>query len=57
MFESNATSGSDTGKKIRYEPIERRRRDRRSAVSDRRTEERADSDRSDRRQKSDRRKK
>ncbi len=57
MFETSVVSGSDSNKKIRYEPIERRRNKRRSAVADRRTEDRSDSDKSDRREKSDRRKK
>ncbi|MCX7553353.1 hypothetical protein OS175_05640 [Marinicella sp. S1101] len=55
MFETRTASQSGNKKKIRYEPIERRRKSRRDASSDRRTEPRDDGS-TDRRQKHDRRK-
>ncbi len=48
---------TDAKKKIRYEPIERRRKSRRSNVADRRADSRAEDGGSDRRQQTDRRKK
>ncbi len=54
MFESRMATSSVAKKKIRYEPIERRRVDRRSAA-DRRAEPRSENS-SDRRQDNDRRK-
>lgn len=54
MFESRTASSGVAKKKIRYEPIERRRADRRGEA-DRRTEPRSENS-SDRRQDNDRRK-
>ncbi len=55
MFENRTASDGGARKKVRYEPIERRRGDRRSAASDRRSEPRNDGS-SDRRKNTDRRK-
>ncbi|MGJ8663989.1 MAG: hypothetical protein ACSHWU_10070 [Marinicella sp.] len=57
MFENNTAADSGSSKKIRYEPIERRRQNRRNTVADRRAEARAESEKNDRREQSDRRKK
>lgn len=56
MIPNNTTFSSDGSKKIRYEPIERRKTNRRHADSDRRKEVRADQEEINRRQNQDRRK-
>ena len=50
MFESNTTAYTDTKKNVRYESIERRKKSRRTATSDRRNETRAEQEAADRRQ-------
>ncbi len=56
MFESHAVAYTDSKKKIRYEPIERRKVNRRAKNSDRRSEAREEQMSTDRRKNSDRRK-
>ncbi len=57
MFENHDKLFAEAKKKVRYEPIERRKSKRRHEVSDRRSEVRTDQEPADRRQEVDRRKK